>query len=63
MPIPRIPPPPGGTWPNHKRYPIARRLFALWRWEHERGPDSIEASNARKSIENRGAALGIDILG
>lgn len=51
-----------GPWPDARRFPITRRLFALWRWEHERGVDSDSARNARRSVETRAAALGVDVL-
>lgn len=51
-----------GPWPNPLRFPVTRRLLALWRWEYERGPDSDAAKNARRSVENRTAALGITVL-
>jgi hypothetical protein len=44
-------------WPDPRRYPVTRRLLALWRWEAERGPDSEAANNARRSLVNRTAAL------
>lgn len=44
-------------WPNPRRYPVVRRLLALWRWEYERGPDSEAARNARRSLVNRTAGL------
>lgn len=49
-------------WPDHRRYAITRRLFALWRWEHERGEGSEAARNARTSLINRAAALGVEVL-
>jgi hypothetical protein len=49
-------------WPNPKRFPVSRRLLAYWRWAEERGEDSDAARNARKSIENRVAALGVEVL-
>lgn len=49
-------------WPDARRWAITRRLLALWRWEHERGPDSDAACNARKSLQNRAAALGVEVL-
>jgi hypothetical protein len=50
-------------WPHPKRFPITRRLFAWWRWEHERGPESDAARNAHTSLANRVAVLGVDIDG
>lgn len=49
-------------WPEPRHWPITRRLLALWRWEAERGEDSLAAHNARRSIENRAAALGVEVL-
>lgn len=49
-------------WPNPRRWPVTRRLLALWRWEWERGPQSDAAQNARRSVENRVAALGVEVL-
>lgn len=51
-----------GPWPNPLRYPVTRRLLALWRWEHERGENSEAAHNARKSLLNRTAALPVSVL-
>lgn len=48
-------------WPEHRRWSVTRRLLALWRWEWERGEDSEAAKNARKSIENRLAGLGVEL--
>jgi hypothetical protein len=48
-------------WPDARRFPVTRRLLALWRWEWERGPDSEAACNARRSVEERVAPLGICI--
>ncbi len=48
-------------WPPHRRWPVTRRLLALWRWEAERGEDSDAARNARTSLRNRIAKLGVDI--
>lgn len=47
----------GVPWPCPRRYRVTRRLLALWRWEWERGPDSEAATNARRSLVNRTAAL------
>lgn len=47
----------GVPWPDPRRYPVVRRLLALWRWEYERGPESDAAQNARRSLVNRTAAL------
>lgn len=49
-------------WPNPHRYPITRRLLALWRWEWERGENSEAAYNARRSLENRTAGIGVEVL-
>jgi hypothetical protein len=48
--------------PDPKHYPVTRRLLAYGRWEHERGPDSDAARNARMSLINRAAALGVEVL-
>jgi hypothetical protein len=47
----------GVPWPDPRRYPVTRRLLALWRWEWERGPDSDAATNARQSLVNRTAGI------
>lgn len=52
----------GTPWPNPRKYAVTRRLLALWRWEWERGEHSEAAKNARRSLENRVAALGIEVL-
>jgi hypothetical protein len=44
-------------WPHPKRWSVTRRLLALWRWEHERGPDSDAANNARRSLRDRTSAI------
>jgi len=49
-------------WPDPRKYSVTRRLLALWRWEWERGEDSDAARNARTSLVNRTAGLGVDIL-
>ncbi len=49
-------------WPNPKRFVVTRRLLAYWRWAGERGEDSPSARNARTSLENRTAALGVEVL-
>lgn len=51
----------GTPWPEHRRFPVTRRLLALWRWEWERGADSQAANNARKSLETRLAGLGVEL--
>lgn len=48
-------------WPNPRKFAVTRRLLALWRWEWERGEDSEAAANARRSIENRLAGLGVEL--
>jgi hypothetical protein len=49
-------------WPDPRHFPVTRRLLAMWRWEWERGEDSEAARNARKSLENRVAGLGVEVL-
>jgi hypothetical protein len=49
-------------WPNPKRFPVTRRLLAYWRWEAERGEDSEAARNARTSLVNRTAGIGVEVL-
>ena len=49
-------------WPNPRTFPVTRRLLALWRWEWERGPNSEAAKNARTSLQNRVAGLGVEVL-
>lgn len=48
-------------WPDAKKFKVTRRLLALWRWEWERGADSLAAQNARRSLENRLAGLGVEL--
>lgn len=48
-------------WPDARKFAVTRRLLALWRWEWERGEDSEAAKNARKSLENRLAGLGVEL--
>lgn len=45
-------------WPSPKAWPVTRRLLAMWRWEHERGPDSEAACNARRSLQERTESIG-----
>lgn len=49
-------------WPSRNIYPVTRRLLAYWRWAWERGEDSEAARNARHSIEDRVAGLGVEVL-
>lgn len=49
-------------WPEPRRWPVTRRLLAMWRWEWERGAHSDAAKNARRSLECRVAGLGVDVL-
>lgn len=44
-------------WPDPRRWSVTRRLLALWRWEYERGPDSVAATNARRSLSTRTAGM------
>jgi hypothetical protein len=48
-------------WPDARRYPVTRRLLALWRWEAARGPDSETARNALRSLSDRVAGLGVTL--
>lgn len=50
-------------WPDPRVWSVTRRLLASWRWEAERGPDSIAAQNARASVEHRVEGLGVDEQG
>lgn len=49
-------------WPDPRKFPVTRRLMAYWRWEHERGEGSEAARNARRSVENRAATLGVEVF-
>ncbi len=48
-------------WPDHRRWACTRRLLSAWLWAYERGEDSEAARNARKSLDNRLAGLGIEL--
>ncbi len=49
-------------WPEPRRWPMARRLLACWRWESERGEDSDAVKNARASLAERTRSLGISVF-
>ncbi len=58
----RVVPGLAAPWPDARRYPVTRRLLALWRWDAERGADSEAVRNAAASLSRRTAGLGVDVL-